>query len=814
MSSPVRKIVQAWLESPTEGLVELVRDWRARHAPPLGLDGRPLAGVERVTDYRFACASGFYVTREGEMVFLLPTAAAAGETVFLAGDFNGWDQAVGREEWRLHAATLNGQIVHLWRGPAERFLHTPPLRFKFVTEGRRWIDVAPGSPNAVRDELGHLNHQIDPERTGLHLFRFQVETPLALDRAHRITWGDGAGGQGVDLRPGDFFHRLGAREPLGALVHGEVTTFRLFAPRATRVQLRLQPPPEAGPEETPLRYEMDRRPDGAEHVGVWEAALDRNLHGWHYWYHLDGPNNAWGHFDFSQPVLDPYALAAVGRAGPGVVVNQGDLAHEFPPFVAPAWQDLVIAEAHVRDLAAHAPVTMDEAERRGFAGLRRWVESPGFYLHELGVNAVELQPVQEFDNERPEDYHWGYMPVNYFAPASAFARDPARASGIRELQELVAAFHRRGIAVILDVVYNHVGVPAHLMFIDKLYYFELGVDGELSNWSGCGNDLRARSTMARRLIIDSCRHLLTTCGVDGFRFDLAELLGRGVLLDIERALKRVKPDVILIAEPWSFRGHIAAELSTTGWASWNDGFRDFARDFVHGRARREAFQYYLQGSPGYYARWPAQSVNYTESHDDRTWIDMITEREDGNGHNPTADDRRRTHLMAALLLAAIGVPMLSAGQDFLRSKHGVGNTYLRGDLNALDYRRLTRYGGTHAYFAGWIAFRRSARGRLLRHYSRPGDGFFGFYYAVESTAVAVVYNAAGSHGAERLLLAFNPTHHDEVIPLPAPWSESAWQLLADHEHFVPADRPREAVNLPAEGLFVPALACGLWVAQV
>jgi pullulanase/glycogen debranching enzyme len=348
------------------------------------------------------------------------------------------------------------------------------------------------------------------------------------------------------------------------------------------------------------------------------------------------------------------------------------------------------------------------------------------------------------------------------------------------------------------------------MFIDKHYYFELGAEGDLSNWSGCGNDLRARSAMVRRLIIDSCRHLITTYGVDGFRFDLAELLGRGVLVEIERALKRVKSDVILIAEPWSFRGHIAGELASTGWASWNDGFRDFARDFVRGRASREAFEYFLQGSPGHFARWPAQTINYTESHDDLTWIDAITENDGGNGHDPTSDDRRRTHLMAALLFGAIGVPMLSAGQDFLRSKHGVSNTYQRGDLNALDYRRLIRYGGTHAYFAGWIAFRLSEPGRLLRHYSRAPAGFFQFFHAPDSPAVAVVYNAEGSPGEGRLLLALNPGTADVVIPLPAPWINLAWRMWADHEHFVSPDRPRAPRLWPAAGLFLPALGCSLW----
>ncbi len=157
--------------------------------------------------------------------------------------------------------------------------------------------------------------------------------------------------------------------------------------------------------------------------------------------------------------------------------------------------------------------------------------------------------------------------------------------------------------------------------IDRLYYFEQDSDGRLTNWSGCGNDLRASAAMAKRLIIDSCTHLIEAYGVDGFRFDLAELLGVEVLREVEAALKRVKPDVILIAEPWSFRGHIAGALRDTGWASWNDGYRDFVRDYVLGRGPGERLEYFLRGSPWYFAKWPAQTVNYTESHDDRAWID-------------------------------------------------------------------------------------------------------------------------------------------------------------------------------------------------
>ena len=131
--------------------------------------------------------------------------------------------------------------------------------------------------------------------------------------------------------------------------------------------------------------------------------------------------------------------------------------------------------------------------------------------------------------------------------------------------------------------------------------------------------------LEREVPYDSVRvQVLEVYGVDGFRFDLAELLGLDVLRDIEAALKRVRPDVILIAEPWSFRGHLAGALRDTGWASWNDGYRDFVRDYVRGNGDPARMEYFLRGSPWYFAKWPAQTVNYTESHDDRAWIDVIT----------------------------------------------------------------------------------------------------------------------------------------------------------------------------------------------
>jgi pullulanase/glycogen debranching enzyme len=817
MIARANALVSATLESPTRGVIELRHDWRGRSVPMFVIAGGRLRmrRLERLATAGFALRSGYHFPEEGVIEFVLdptdhPDLDLARDGVHVAGEFNDWLGA-DMGEWALRPRTLAGRSVYAWSGPSGPLLASG-RRFKFVTGAHRWLPVPWDAPGGELDDGGNLNRVVDPDRTGCHLFAFELTAPADLSTSLTVRWAEGHVGDQVPLQPGRFFYELGTELPLGARPTPAGTVFRLFAPRARTVELAVCAALDE--RDRPHRYALARREDADGAAGVWEITLEGDLHGWFYWYHVDGPRDVFGVFDPERRILDPYALAAVGREGPGIVLDHariGSVAREPTAFRTPAWHDLVICEAHVRDLAARAPVEAGEAERRGFTGLRKWVERDDFYLARLGVNCVELQPLQEFDNIAPADYHWGYMTANFFAPASAYATRPEVASGVRELQDLVRAFHARGIAVIVDVVYNHVGEPAHLMFLDRLYYFEQDAAGRLANWSGCGNDLRASAAMAKRLIIDSCLHWLDAYGVDGFRFDLADLVGVPVLKEVEVALKRAKPDVILIAEPWSFRGHAAGELRDTGWASWNDGYRNFLRDHVRGAGSRATFEYFLKGSPWYYAKWPAQTVNYTESHDDRCWIDVITENANHDGHLPTVNDRARTHLMAATLFCSIGIPMLSSGQDFLKSKHGVNNTYLRGDLNALDYQRIHRFPATHAYFADWIGFRRSETGRLLRHFSRATEGFFHFIWAEGSIASAVIYNADLSQGGTRLLFALNPTQADVGLPV-GDLADLPWRQLADQDRFLASGRSAGARPVTAD-LFVPALGCGLWVAE-
>jgi 1,4-alpha-glucan branching enzyme len=545
--------------------------------------------------------------------------------------------------------------------------------------------------------------------------------------------------------------------------------------------------------------------------GVWEARHGCDLHGWYYYYSVAsrsrGPTAL---FNKDFRVLDPYAIAAVGPGGPGIIWDHGRIKPPAQRFDPAPWHDLVILEAHIRDLISRTPMELDDEERRGFKGLRKWLDGQGCYLKSLGINAIELQPIQEFGDRYDKDfYHWGYMPTNFFAPESSYAQVPGYGSQIEEFQELVAAFHRHGIAVFLDVVYNHVGEPNHLLHIDKEYYFLLDAEGSLTNWSGCGNDLRCDTPMGRRLIIDSLTHLVETYDVDGFRFDLAELIGTEVLRQIEAALKRVKPSIVLIAEPWSFRGHIALELKTSGFASWNDGYRNFLRDYVLGQGNQEGLRYFMNASLDHLSAWPAQTVNYVESHDDLCWIDKITENPDHQGLYPTPNDRRRTHLMVAILMCSLGIPMLAAGQDLLRTKQGIHDSYRAGDINAIDYHRLLEYSGSHEYFRRWIRFRLSERGRPFRLGSRPGDGYLRFFGVEHGSALAALFNADYSQGSRRLLFAVNP-HHQGVHIWVGDLGLAHWKQLADHERFDASGLGCARLPCSHERLELPPISCGLW----
>ncbi len=803
----VSSLVSAITQSPSLIRAELSADWNEDMLPEfsiVGLESAKLT-VKSARPEEYSKTSGFYI--EDETIHfhcsraMVDLNCSENEAIYVAGAFNDWGEAIGKKRC-LMTVFENNNEDGLWLSiPFKDLDLGNGAGFKFVTARGHWFSIPSEASNVYLDEHNNPNYFIDDTRSGSHLLDIECSIDLSISENYHLsmTWDDA--GVPVGIVPGNHFLEMGSELALGAFPRKTNTLFRIFAPRASSVELILMDEPDG--EEDGAIYDLVLLSDG-----VWEIVVDDNLTGKYYCYSIDGAGESrFSNFDPEFRILDPYALATVGHAGPGIVVDTS-VYDEPVPFTPTSIENMVIGEVHIRDLIAKAEIEITAEDRLGYQGLTQWLRSELCYLKEWGINTIELQPIHENDAQSKEEYAWGYMPNNYFSPDSGYATDPVKATQVQEFKDLVDAFHEVGLTVILDVVYNHVGVPAHLMFLDKYYYFELKADGSLSNWSGCGNDLRCSTPMGKRLITDSLKHMLGFYGVDGFRFDLAELIGLNTLKEIETEIHSEYPEAILIAEPWSFRGHLGSDLQHTSYFTWNDGFREFLKSYVLGDGDVESLKYFFTGSHDQVDQ-PFRSINYTESHDDRTWLDEITMAKDHNGIHPTRHDRLRTHLMVATLMMCHGTPMLSAGQDFLRSKWGIKNTYQRGDVNALDYQRMIEYSATHDYFRRWIAFRLSEGGHLLRQANSTNASFYEFTETDPGNGLVVLLNADGSQGPDKLLFAINPNNFPVSFSIPAEWIEYYWIQVADRERFR-KEGLTSAYILIGESIQLPATGCALW----
>ena len=797
-----------WTSS-RSGIVELACDWIESYAPPISHSSRSgeFTEFQRLSILQFAELSGYFREAEYYVFLVLPSQYSQmdwrRDELYIGGSFNCWKEALRDPFWQLRRERVGGKEYLVKRLSRQSLSGYEPVDFKFVTKTGQWLEVPAEAANVVIDSEGNRNLRVDPNRTGQHIFKFQFDRELPPGEVLTLHWREADFRDSVCVAQGERFADFKADCSLGARVRRDGTSFRIFAPSATSVSVEFHRRLEASDREIVSLTRCDQ--------GIWETTVPDNLAGRYYRYRVETAEEHVN--EGSEPsfnILDPYALATVGPRGPGIIVDQEEHRWKRARFKPRPIQDLVILEGHIRDLLARAPVNLTAKERLGFMGLRKWVETKANYLNELGINAIELQPVHEFESESDQEYNWGYMPVDFFAPCSRYAMASHTASQIGEFQELVEAFHEKGIAVILDVVYNHVGLPRHLESIDRQYYFMLDPSGQHLDWSGCGNTLDCQRPMLRRLILDSLMNWVEMYDVDGFRFDLAEILGIDQLREIESSLRDVKSEIILIAEPWSPRGHLGRALRTTGFSSWNDGYREFLRDYLMGEGNAAAMRYYLSGSTGYLTKFPTQSINYVESHDDFCWIDRITENENRNGMFPTEGDGRRTRILAAVLMSSLGVPMLSAGQDLLRSKRGFSNTYQRGDLNEIDYDRAAIYSSTHRYFCHWIKFRLSENGGAFRLAGPLSDGYLEFSSDPGNSALAVLYNFDRSRSCRRLLVAFNP--HGKRVTIPLEHREVRDFLqVADTDRFDISGIGNSEVSLVEETVKLPALSCGLWI---
>jgi len=563
--------------------------------------------------------------------------------------------------------------------------------------------------------------------------------------------------------------------PLGCSIEDGTATFRLFAPRATEVHVILWEIVDDTPIASYPMYAIAQ--------GCWKIDVDLPNTARYYGYSVKGPSNPSEIFDPYTVVADPYspAVATINEhrhRSRSLLYPPNDFDWEGDTWLTIPYHELVIYETHVRDLTAHPSSGVPDSIRGAYTGLCSREYAGGLsHLLDLGINAVEFLPVQDFGNmEIPyrdpaapifntwnpyERNHWGYMTSFFFAPESYYTSHGTMAHGrvsghdgrqVIEFKKMVKTLHKHGIAVILDVVYNHVSQYDYnpLKLIDKRYYFRLDEDGEFLSLSGCGNDVKTERSMARRLIVDSVLHWMREYHIDGFRFDLATMIDSVTLQTITDKARALNPDVLLIAEPWGGGEYDLAKFSRLGWAVWNDRIRNGLKgrspleepgfafgSFLPGESMSDIVNHLMGSveSGGGPLRDPSHAVNYLESHDDHTLGDFIrlglgicspddTVTTDIDHHIVSKPELAYHKLLAVSLFSSQGIVMVSEGQEFGRSKviadtyaldPHIGtidhNSYAKdNETNWLDYGNRDMNRKLVEFYKGLIKLRKEFRG--------------------------------------------------------------------------------------------------------
>ena len=563
----------------------------------------------------------------------------------------------------------------------------------------------------------------------------------------------------------------GKPHPLGATWDGSGVNFSIFSEHASSVELLLFSDERAT---VPCRT-VTLDPNRNRTFHFWHVRVEGVGPGTFYVYRMDGPNRtAAGHrFDPGKALIDPYArgnskvLWDRGRAcAPGdnldcsmrsMVVDTAayDWEGDRPP--GRAMNETVIYEMHVGGFTRSS--SSGVAHPGTFSGVVEKIP----YLRELGITAVELLPVFDFDdrtplrtaNGRPLRNYWGYSTVNFFAPHAGYCVSPEEAGHVREFRDMVKALHRAGIEVILDVVFNHTdegnenGPTFSFKGIDNSLYYILERDDRkrYANYSGCGNTVNGNHPVVAKFILECLRFWVEEMHVDGFRFDEASCLSRDedgapmryppVLWAIE--LNDALAETKVIAEAWDAAGlYQVGYFPGYRWAEWNGRYRDDIRRFVKGDPGLVgAVASRIAGSSDLYAyrsHLPINSINFITAHDGYTMNDLVSygdkhNEANGEGNRDGANDNyswncgqegptgdgdmeklreRQIRNFATILMLSQGVPMFQAGDEVRRTQRGNNNAYCQdNEINWFDWSLVERNRGLFRFWQRIIAFRKS-----------------------------------------------------------------------------------------------------------
>ena len=533
------------------------------------------------------------------------------------------------------------------------------------------------------------------------------------------------------VRSNDFDNYFSYDGELGALYEKEGTLLRVWTPTAKSVEVWIYADDSfKGPS---TKIEMVQKPKG-----IFEAYLPGDQHGTIYVYKILFLNNR------ESISVDPYARATTVNGMKSVIAdlnrtNPDGWGERLPAFGLP--EEAIIYELHIRDFSISETsgivnkgkfLGLTEKNTQNASGRKTGLD----YLIDLGITHIQILPMFDYAtvdeaNLTEPQYNWGYDPLNYNVPEGSYSTDPFDPfNRIFELKQMIRTLHENGLRVIMDVVYNHVYDPKDQALERTVpgYFYRYNADGSLANGTGVGNDTASERHMMRKYIIDSVKYWAKEYHLDGFRFDLMGIHDSVTMNAIREALDKIDPSIIIIGEGWEMSTPLPEDLKASQRnaqampriAHFNDSIRvalkgsDFGdekdRGFISGKNYLEDLllrnikgAMHLSSRSSYVD--PEQVIQYVEAHDNLTLYDKLLR----SNPDDSEEVRIKRHTLAtSIVLLSQGVPFIHGGQEFLRTKAGVANSYQSPDeINQFEWERVTTFQESVAYVKGLIALRKS-----------------------------------------------------------------------------------------------------------
>ncbi|MFV0345076.1 MAG: type I pullulanase [Bacteroidales bacterium] len=598
-------------------------------------------------------------------------------------------------------------------------------------------------------------------------------------------------------------------DDLGVSYTPDKTTIKVWAPSASKIELRL------------FNKELYDEPIFIESLlkqdqGIWSIEMDKDLEG--VYYDLVVKNGKW-----HKETIDIYAKAVGTNGRRGQIIDlqktspEGWNDDKGPKVVS--INDCIIYEAHVRDFSIDENsgiknkglfLSLTEENTKTPQGRATGLD----HLLELGITHLHLLPIFDFKSidERfsGEQYNWGYDPKNFNVPEGSYSSNHKDgAIRIRELKQMIKVLHDKGIGIVMDVVYNHTGYSDHSVFnlIEPGYFYRHWDDGNLSNGSGCGNEIASERPMVRKFIIDSIRYWASEFHIDGFRFDLMGLMDLETMRQIRCCVDEINPSIILYGEGWTAdktplpEAYQASKYNVgllDRVAVFNDNFRDALKGrpspnepgFVSGNKSIEepvkfgivGATYHPQLSFGYinspaYAQFPWQTISYVSCHDNYTLYDQLKIQ------LPDEDDSilaKRTKLAFATVILSQGVPFIHAGMEMLRSKQGVENSYRSPDeINKIDWSKKDVFPDITEYFKNMIRLKKMHPAlRILETDDLRTKLTFSNFH-IPGVVSFYLNENANKDAWKSIFVILN--NNEETIEVPV--DGKGWQLMVEGDNF-------------------------------